>query len=568
MTYEEKRRKANEKARRNKVSREGRSGVAGMRSRNNRGGSSAGSHSGSGSHSSAKSSKEPAVSETRESKGSVSGTRTRSQAPRSSSGRRRSEPFSPIEEKSYEHVAARSSRSSVGNILIALVALLAIMAVLVVWHPWTSVEPAQNNVAPVNTTPGSEGGTSVQPVNYTPQASDFSNIQTTGTDISGFNVSGQGDAPQINDASRSAINQALQPYKTAGTDVGFILMDLENGRGVAYNIDDKIYGASSFKGPYCAYMCSENIDEGAVGLGTKVRRVVETRSGGFTSSGSSNDSLRNLISDTIKYSDNAAYTSMRITYSDANLADWLDSIGADKSIAYDTSFPSYTVRDAARMWTATYDYLESDSSSADFLGGLFESTEVSFLRSGVDTDSYLMIEVASDAAGSDGVRMDADPTAIEHVDAEGDVVSADNDGGTTETVSVASASEAVSDAGGSVPTSEAAVTQAAADTSGSGEVAVEQAVSDTLQTRCQTIVQTANNMMRQLYAKDITVMNKAGWIASGKKKYNSMCDNGIITCNGHDYLMCVMTGASYSDANEANISKLVDAVFSTHEQLV
>lgn len=46
-----------------------------------------------------------------------------------------------------------------------------------------------------------------------------------------------------------------------------------------------------------------------------------------------------------------------------------------------------------------------------------------------------------------------------------------------------------------------------------------------------------------------------------------MSENGIITYNGRDYLLCVMTGAYYNDRNEANLGELVRAVFALRGSL-
>lgn len=71
--------------------------------------------------------------------------------------------------------------------------------------------------------------------------------------------------------------------------------------------------------------------------------------------------------------------------------------------------------------------------------------------------------------------------------------------------------------------------------------------------------------------EDATVVNKAGWCVSeaGEKgRYDSTSDNGIITIDGTDYLLCIMTGAPYSERSEERVSILAASLISAYDQLV
>ena len=63
----------------------------------------------------------------------------------------------------------------------------------------------------------------------------------------------------------------------------------------------------------------------------------------------------------------------------------------------------------------------------------------------------------------------------------------------------------------------------------------------------------------------VTVLSKAGWCADYDEAYNATCDAGIVTYEGVDYLLCVMSGAAYSDAAEHDVEDLVAAVFAARD---
>lgn len=183
------------------------------------------------------------------------------------------------------------------------------------------------------------------------------------TGISGFSLSGQEgvDDPSLSDESRAAIDAAMAPFVDGGYDVGFVLMDIGTGRGFACNVDEPIYGASSFKGPYCAFVAETYVDGGEVALSEM------------------SDSFFNAI----VYSDNGTYDAMRERFSDARLVSWLGEQGVGSRIAYDTWYPTYTTRDSAKLWLATHGYLESGSAAADELIDYYGRTRTSFTRTAI-----------------------------------------------------------------------------------------------------------------------------------------------------------------------------------------
>lgn len=175
-----------------------------------------------------------------------------------------------------------------------------------------------------------------------------------------------GEAPILSEDRVADLGAALSAFEDDGYGVGFILIDLAQANGIAYNLDERIYGASSFKGPFCTYLC-------------------ETRGGeaGLSSS------ARSLIAATVTESDNDAFTSLRLSY-DGDLESWLASCGVDPSIARDTHFPRYSARESALLWLHTYRYLQSGSDNAAWLEGLFSETNRSFIRDGLGKESRVL----------------------------------------------------------------------------------------------------------------------------------------------------------------------------------
>ncbi len=50
------------------------------------------------------------------------------------------------------------------------------------------------------------------------------------------------------------LTEAIRALESQGYEVGCFFMNLDSGKGVSYNLDTRIYGASSFKGIYAAYL--------------------------------------------------------------------------------------------------------------------------------------------------------------------------------------------------------------------------------------------------------------------------------------------------------------------------
>lgn len=309
----------------------------------------------------------------------------------------------------------------------------------------------------------------------------------------------QAAAPVLSDRSLVSLNNALSYYDNNGYEASYLIMDLGTGRGIAGNVDVPIYGASSFKGPYCAYVVNKEFPN-------DIDRASSSR--------------LTQVENTIVWSDNSSYGKLRRTYGNDGMEAWLAEAGVDTALVNDTYFPTYTARQSALMWLKIYEYLTTaDTSAAQWLSDTFGKTEVSFLRNGAlgttsagHTD-YLPEE---GSGGEEGVEDDGS-------DEEGSEESTPADG-----------------------------------SEGDGSVLAEDAEGgQTLIEEDKTVASIGTN---------ITVRNKAGWIDD--QDDDAVCDSGIVTINGRDYLITIMTNAPDSAAGEQAFAHLARTLLEIRSDLV
>lgn len=187
-----------------------------------------------------------------------------------------------------------------------------------------------------------------------------------------------------------SLNQEISNFTNKNETVGFLLLNMESGRGVAYNTDEIVYGASSIKAPYCTYVCQELIDNGDLKLSSSCPQLTDAgKKKGKTS-------VKALIKDTIVNSSNGSFGGMFENLgSTASYKSWLQSLNVSGSIHKRGEwFAYYSPRDAAKLWLNTYDYTQNDSEAAQYLKDQLNNTTVSFIRDGVvtmDDDLYSTI---------------------------------------------------------------------------------------------------------------------------------------------------------------------------------
>lgn len=235
------------------------------------------------------------------------------------------------------------------------------------------VNYAANAVATTTNTAAEEAAAGLVAQRLTPDA--LNSVDSFATAPGTFSLIEGEDAAPLSEEQQESLAAATQNIEDGGYTVGFTLINLNTGKGIAYNLDSRVYGASSFKGPYAAYLCQHLGDNDA-----------SYPSGSEAAGSGVSSSIYSLMQPMILYSDNSAFNSLRNTYDSAGFAEWLNSCGVDSEIMHDTHFPRYSARESALLWLHAYQYLKTNTPTAQSLASLYEQTNVSFIRSGMSDD--------------------------------------------------------------------------------------------------------------------------------------------------------------------------------------
>lgn len=246
------------------------------------------------------------------------------------------------------------------------------------------VNYATNAVATTTNTAADEAAAGLVAQRLTPNA--LNSVDSFATAPGTFSLIEGEDSTPLSEEQQESLAAATQNIEDGGYTVGFTLINLNTGKGIAYNLDSRVYGASSFKGPYAAFLCQHLGDNDA-----------SYPSGSEAAGSGVSSSIYSLMQPMILYSDNSAFNSLRNTYDSAGFAEWLNSCGVDSEIMHDTHFPRYSTRESALLWLRTYQYLKTNTPTAQNLASLYEQTNVSFIRSGVSGDGE--VEAVLNKAG-------------------------------------------------------------------------------------------------------------------------------------------------------------------------
>lgn len=192
----------------------------------------------------------------------------------------------------------------------------------------------------------------------------------TATDTGGVTITGA----NIVDFKLQPLLKAIEAIEDSGYDVGISLVDTTNGIAITYNADSAFYSASSIKGPYVAALGKYELGDG-----------VTSQSG--------------RISDTLEWSDNDAYATLRSIYGNSCMASLVSESGADQlsstgindevesvralqsgdSIS-DNNYEFVTPNQLTAMWCVVDEYLASDEAGAEFLASEFSQPATSGIK--------------------------------------------------------------------------------------------------------------------------------------------------------------------------------------------
>ncbi len=209
----------------------------------------------------------------------------------------------------------------------------------------------------------------------------------TGLSKANFNDIPSGDTVQtfslVDDQILAALQNALDQAQELG-DVGVVFYDLSGGKGVTYNADVEVYGASSYKALYALYICESLVETGQVSLDDSLGTY-----GGYNMGW---QTVRDLIEAAVVYSDNDSFIALRAAFDRVGYEDWIVGLGIDYDTALDpmSDFPTYCPRTSARLWREMSEYLSMDTETSQWLSGLLTSTSRSFIRDGIADEQVLV----------------------------------------------------------------------------------------------------------------------------------------------------------------------------------
>lgn len=206
---------------------------------------------------------------------------------------------------------------------------------------------------------------------------DFNDIPS-GDTVQAFSLV-DNKTPTLEDESLALLQDALSRAQELG-DVGVVFYDLSSGKGVTYNPDVEVYGASSYKALYALYICESLVETGQVSLDDSLGTY-----GGYNMGW---QTVRDLIDAAVVNSDNDSFIALRAAFDRVGYEDWIASLGIDYDTALDPmgDFPTYCPRTSARLWREMSEYLSTDTETSQWLSGLLASTSRSFIRDGIADD--------------------------------------------------------------------------------------------------------------------------------------------------------------------------------------
>lgn len=171
------------------------------------------------------------------------------------------------------------------------------------------------------------------------------------------------DAPEIEQQKLDALQQAISKAEKQG-DVGIVLINMDTGQGITYNVDQKVYGASSFKALYSLYLCETLVETGKLDLGES--------------------GVSSLIEAAVVNSDNQSYELLRDVYDSQGFDKWVKKLGAAEcKVDVMSDYPEYCPRTSAKLWLHALRYFETDTKTAQWLKALTGKTTYSYLRIGL-----------------------------------------------------------------------------------------------------------------------------------------------------------------------------------------
>jgi len=155
---------------------------------------------------------------------------------------------------------------------------------------------------------------------------------------------------EFSEDNKDLLQCEIDKVTKKGYKTGFVVMNLKNLSGFSYNADEKIYSASTIKGPY------------VVSLVKSDNAVFEKE--------------KKRIGAVLVSSSNYDYEYLRDKYGDKCFIDFSSKTGNDLKIDTTRNYQLLTPKNLAHLWLGNYLFFESGE-VGEKLGGIFEKPEIS-----------------------------------------------------------------------------------------------------------------------------------------------------------------------------------------------
>lgn len=215
-------------------------------------------------------------------------------------------------------------------------------------------------------------------------------------------------APSLTADATASIGAAIATVQTMGS-LSLVLLDTVTGAGVSYGTDTVVYGASSFKAPYAAYVLRELVEPGTVSLDTGCIVSPNSWYDGTYGIVGATFTVRELIQALVLDSDNDAFRILHDNLDGLGYLSWADSLFGAGVIDPITPFQNVSARTMARAWSYIWTYIETESVLATWLAQMLAATNRSFIRDALGVPAGAAPTAPLDAAtpAADAVTLDA-----------------------------------------------------------------------------------------------------------------------------------------------------------------
>lgn len=201
--------------------------------------------------------------------------------------------------------------------------------------------------------------------------------------------SGESRALSAEEAPR--LTEAVDRFREADSEVGFVMYDFKTGRGIVGNADRPFFSASTVKAPYAAYVLQDEVEGGAASLDDMIEEdVVVDGTGVMAFDDESEYRLQDVVAETIDHSDNTGYALLRERFGEEGFAVWCARVGVESSGWEGMDYPWYSPRDLAKLWLGVGGYVRGGTPSALWLGDTLQLSDRSFLREALGSGASVM----------------------------------------------------------------------------------------------------------------------------------------------------------------------------------